>query len=750
MNLPKRSFFLFLSLLLSFTVLFSLGGCSQSASPDGPGQAESSAQAGAEAAPQTDSRTEDSVYVASFQELPEVGFLTDNDPIRDDILYYSLFEFDEANDAYHYVPYALDVNTMENAPMDFSVPDEEFVSKIALLDDGGFALLTYMTEGNGDMRYLYITDETGQTLLKQDVTAALFFESSLDSSGGSAQAMRADSDGNIYVTVSCGFDSYLIVLDAQGQALFTLDAMDCQGLYRGYDGAVYTLNGSNNLQKVDLEAKGFGESLKNLPDTIRAIGENDETTLLISTDNQLYLYDMEAQTSQALLSWIDCNVDPTTISRVSRLRDGRILACTYTSQPSGWYYEAAYLALTPRSQVPEKTTLTYGTLSLDPDISAQIVAFNKASDQYHVEVIVYGDGDFQDGALQLNTAILSGQMPDILDLSTNYINISNLMTKSLLADLRPFIDSDPELSTDDFTENILNYYASGDQIYGLPLNYYICTLVGKTADVGREMGWTMEDIMAFTASLPAEASLIENAFNERILTTMISMGGDRYVDWESGECYFDGEEFINLLTFANSFPGYSDFEWSYETYSNISQGKTKLVELYLYDIFSYQYTAALFDGEPITCIGYPTSEGVGATIIPSQSMGISSQSSCPEGAWAFVRSFLSEEYQSSLTSFFPLREDVLEAMFEDAQKEKEGTRGQGSADFYYEQEPATPEDIATIRQIIDTARNGFGQDATISDIIIEETAPLFAGQKTAQEVAEIIQSRVQIYVSENQ
>jgi hypothetical protein len=34
-------------------------------------------------------------------------------------------------------------------------------------------------------------------------------------------------------------------------------------------------------------------------------------------------------------------------------------------------------------------------------------------------------------------------------------------------------------------------------------------------------------------------------------------------------------------------------------------------------------------------------------------------------------------------------------------------------------------------------------------IIREETGALFAGQKTAREVAEIIQNRVQVYVNEN-
>ena len=42
----------------------------------------------------------------------------------------------------------------------------------------------------------------------------------------------------------------------------------------------------------------------------------------------------------------------------------------------------------------------------------------------------------------------------------------------------------------------------------------------------------------------------------------------------------------------------------------------------------------------------------------------------------------------------------------------------------------------------------YKQDDTLLNIITEESAPYFAGQKSAQEVAKVIQSRAQIYVNE--
>jgi len=51
--------------------------------------------------------------------------------------------------------------------------------------------------------------------------------------------------------------------------------------------------------------------------------------------------------------------------------------------------------------------------------------------------------------------------------------------------------------------------------------------------------------------------------------------------------------------------------------------------------------------------------------------------------------------------------------------------------------------------LIDIARPLSRESEEIYSIISEEAAPYFAGQKSAGEVAKMIQSRIQIYVSEN-
>lgn len=71
-------------------------------------------------------------------------------------------------------------------------------------------------------------------------------------------------------------------------------------------------------------------------------------------------------------------------------------------------------------------------------------------------------------------------------------------------------------------------------------------------------------------------------------------------------------------------------------------------------------------------------------------------------------------------------------------------------DFDMDIYAATQEDVdamMTLLRSTETLRSD--TDMELQGIISEETAPYFQGQKTAAEVANIIQNRIQVYVNEN-
>lgn len=86
---------------------------------------------------------------------------------------------------------------------------------------------------------------------------------------------------------------------------------------------------------------------------------------------------------------------------------------------------------------------------------------------------------------------------------------------------------------------------------------------------------------------------------------------------------------------------------------------------------------------------------------------------------------------------------------ENGEPMKERKTGMGWDDFYVEYYGSTQEEIDELQALIDSACLGDTTDEEISNIINEEADAYFKGQKSVDEVADIIQSRVKIYISEN-
>ena len=64
-------------------------------------------------------------------------------------------------------------------------------------------------------------------------------------------------------------------------------------------------------------------------------------------------------------------------------------------------------------------------------------------------------------------------------------------------------------------------------------------------------------------------------------------------------------------------------------------------------------------------------------------------------------------------------------------------------------EPLTQADCDRVLSFLKSADHVYNYDRNILSILEEECAAYFEGQKSVKEVADIIQSRVHIYVNEN-
>ena len=116
-----------------------------------------------------------------------------------------------------------------------------------------------------------------------------------------------------------------------------------------------------------------------------------------------------------------------------------------------------------------------------------------------------------------------------------------------------------------------------------------------------------------------------------------------------------------------------------------------------------------------------------------------------------MSSLLSEEFQDNLNWQFPIRESSLDKQIAremDPETYTSGGMSYGNS-FSYDYQPLTEEQAAAIKEVISMAEPTGSYNTEIFSNISEEASPYIAGQKSAADAAKIIQSRVEIYVSEN-
>lgn len=345
-----------------------------------------------------------------------------------------------------------------------------------------------------------------------------------------------------------------------------------------------------------------------------------------------------------------------------------------------------------------------------------------------------------------------------------------MAAKGVFEDLAPYLEKS-SMDGGDLLANILGAYTIDDKLICIPDSFLIKTTVGSRALVGEEAGWTLEEMIALADAHP-DAELFDRMSSEEILKYCLAYNMDSFVDWEMGSCHFDTDEFKRLLQFVVRFPDMDKItgeEEQFTTPERIVNGEVLLCNVLIGQLDIIQLYKAMFDG-PVTCVGYPGTDGRGVSVLsPYGTYAITSRSNVKEGAWFFLESYLTRENTANRPGFQNSRsglermaaeavhaEYVLDENGEPILDEQgnpmvktQGSHGASYGDWTYEYRVPTQEEVYMVLELINAAGLGTESSEPIMTIISEEAAAFFQGQKTVDEVAETIQRRAAVYVSEN-
>jgi len=609
--------------------------------------------------------------------------------------------------------------------------------------------------------FLRRLDEQGNEQLSLELTDMLTASAAEQwEEGFYLNDLQLDDQGRVYL---CGGQQTLI-LDDGGNLLHTLDTAEwVNDLIRLQDGRIGMVLYDNGygVKVIDPQTGELTGEAMMLPGNVYTVYDGGGEYPFYCWDNSnLYGYNAETRTCDVLVNWIDSDILSEHIRGFGVMDDGRIgiLSESYGRREERY---SIVLTRTPSAEIAPRTILTYATLYLSPDISEEIIRFNRINQKYRIRAIDYSLGstasDPQKAVTMLNNDIAAGNVPDLLNLSGLPMEI--YAQKGLLADLLPYLEKDDVLSPDGMMPCYLHTAKSGDQLLFVTPSFSVVTVSGAKSVVGDRISWTWEEANALMAANPDKA-MFSSSFSREEFMEFIAMSSlAEYVDWEKGECSFDRPDFLHLLAYAGTLPSAEEMgeEYVYD-YDAIMAGRQLLNTDTLYSFSDLMVSEAVF-GEETSWIGFPVSEGSGTFLqYDSLKLAISAQCKEPDAAWAFVRGFLTEEYQLSDSLFgFPTNRAAYEKRqaeeLANVQFDEEGNPlsqygmgwGEGTMMDVY---PPLQEDYDRFSALLENVTRTTCYDETMFAIISEECSAYFGGVRSAEDAAGMINNRISTYINE--
>jgi ABC-type glycerol-3-phosphate transport system substrate-binding protein len=408
-------------------------------------------------------------------------------------------------------------------------------------------------------------------------------------------------------------------------------------------------------------------------------------------------------------------------------------------------------------------------------------AYNSAKPDspYRVEVKDYGNAYslYDDRITNLHQDILSGNAPDVITFNSEITPGSFGARESIFVDLYTLLDKDTELKREDFLDGYLEGLDFNGKLLQISPCFTFKTMVVKDKFLDGLTSWNYDQFAEKIKALP-EGMRINPMENNKLEYNFLQlMDYSEFVDYENALCDFENEGFIKALNIVrNNHIGLNSAEfdsWMNESggFDVYNQGQYINDESMIYEMdlggwFSLRQTLHARFNEPTTLVGYPSENGNGSFVQPSECMGIMANSPCIEGAWDFIKTvYFSEEYYSNNNGVYGgyLYPAVEEYYVKQLEEQKNATYTDENGETirgdmlwigpepddtitYYE---FTDEECEKYDKIVREAAKDVRQgDNVIYNIIREETMPFFEGEYTAEKTAEIIQNRVSIYLSE--
>lgn len=661
----------------------------------------------------------------------------------------------------HFYVMNIDRNEMEEIPL--------------TLPENG-VLMEYTFDKNGNLVYITSSQDTDTytyELIKVDVKGKELLRVPLHLNDNTICGLLVDEKSNIILaqpeTVSV-FDEDLKCLatiegdkekDSINSVAFTMNGqvICSQGDYEGEKEILLVREIGNNPVKWE-DSYEIPITDTSLADNILINGWGEYDFCYRTTDG-IYGYIAKKKESVKLLDYTASNMTENHTQKITLLKEGEWIGMVYDEVEDTKV--AVYRKVDPEI-VANRKTLVVGVFGIEEEISEAIVQFNREHLEYQIEIRDYLEAE--DPVLQMNTEVIAGNAPDILDLS--YVSMDQYIEKDLLEDLTPYIERDSELSMQELIPSVSEVIEAESHTYFVAPSFDLYSLATTKEEVGGKDGWTLEEMKDVLKQKDKDVNAFYRNDKIDLLYTLLEMNVSDFVDWSTGKCYFDDKEFRELLVLVEQVGTDGESEYNEELLAEgeairngsvlFWEGCVNLAQLYM--------NRTTF-GEDVTYVGYPNEDKEGSYFRFNHPFAICSNSKEKQMAWEFVRIFMTKEYQSKMDLYgnsMPTRQDCFDLMMEANLATEAYTNEMGQqvipgalwsaysliyTDTLSEENPLTKKEAEELIALVGKTKRCVSYEDALMDIIQEEAEYYFAGEKSLEDTVKIIENRAETYVNEN-
>lgn len=369
-----------------------------------------------------------------------------------------------------------------------------------------------------------------------------------------------------------------------------------------------------------------------------------------------------------------------------------------------------------------------------------VIRFNNTDPEYRVEIVSWV---YEDEA-ELDRLLIELSRTEDIDLVDTSFLPEGAVDAGLFTDLLPYLDSDAELSREDFIQPLLNGMIYKGGLYQYTARFSMISMAASDKLFPGRENWTSQAVMDIAGKYGA----MPGVDREKLSSLFQQAATAEFIDWENMSCDFESPAFINWLELLSKLAAEEGGEGLHPLtmISDMAADAGTMLRNPFGPEQDFSFVAA----------GFPDTEGTGSYFIPmsreterfnvslstwgkNASAGILASSPNKEAAWRFVRCLMLSGGTDKTDGIPPLKasfEAVLESSidYEDGNSE--------SSSF-------SPEDAQMLRQQVYGDSKLAHLDPALLDILDREFTAFLEGGSTAQDCAGQIQSRVSLYLAEN-